>query len=219
MTQPRVYFCPNFALFVYHFSLNMLGDLPFGSPGKLTFTSIERPFIQVLEKGVQELRNGFATFSDFNAGEKIDANTDDAPSATQKLWLVRPHDSCCPGRESVCLGLKKPYWYLNGSSLFLEIVTHKKGGIFPNHSRIDSSLCVHANAVACLGAPSTIKASQFNGPLSGPFSFLSHPKVTAWFPVIHFRLVSEETAGWWQEDGWRVCSVLSTRRSCYHSPL
>lgn len=76
-------------------------------------------------------------------------------------------------------GLKKSYRYLNGSSLFLEIGTRKKGGIFPNHSGIDSSLCVHANAVACSGAPSAIKASQFNGPLSGPFSFLSHPKVTA----------------------------------------
>lgn len=116
-------------------------------------------------------------------------------------------------------GGKKLYWYLNGSSLFLEIGTRKKGGIFPSRSRIDSSLCVHPNTAACLGTPSTIKASQFNGPLSGPFSFLSHPKVTAWFPVIHFRLISEETAGYWQEDGWRVCSVLSTCRSYYHSSL
>lgn len=63
----------------------MLGDVPFESRGKLTLTSIKRPFIGVLEKGARQLRNGFATFPDFNAGEKIDANTDDAPSATQKL--------------------------------------------------------------------------------------------------------------------------------------
>lgn len=67
----------------------------------------------------------------------------------------------------------------------------KKRGHFPESFQNP----LHANAVACLGAPSAIKASQFNGPLSGPFSFLSHPKVTARFPVIHFRLVSEEAAG------------------------
>lgn len=109
--------------------------------------------------------------------------------------ILMPLKRLTPTLMTLHLLLKNSDWYLNGSSLFLEIGTRKKGGIFPNHSRIDYSLCVHASAVACLGAPSTIKASQFNGPLSGPFSFLSHPKVTARFPVIHFHLVPEETAG------------------------